>query len=245
MISIEIMGNQRQVIIDNFSFLESEQNTMKHNNMPPLGKKIPTIPPVCLCPVCKASETQQWNQGPMLDSVEAGKKFAQSETRLQLLPPQILGFALKEKVWGQFLVENVTRSMLKDIKDREGPFWKDLELEKESKELLWAFMQQHKVTATLSGTNKGTGVDAATSGVKSKTIDIIEGKGQGLVILLHGPPGVGKSLTAETIALTTGRPLMVVSVCRDWYHSSRGREVFDSSVCGCRPLGGGSTHGRS
>jgi SpoVK/Ycf46/Vps4 family AAA+-type ATPase len=32
------------------------------------------------------------------------------------------------------------------------------------------------------------------------------------VVLLHGPPGVGKPLTAETIALTTGRPLMTVSV---------------------------------
>ena len=32
------------------------------------------------------------------------------------------------------------------------------------------------------------------------------------MILLHGPPGVGKTLTAETIALTTGRPLMTVSV---------------------------------
>jgi len=30
--------------------------------------------------------------------------------------------------------------------------------------------------------------------------------------LLHGPPGVGKTLTAETIALASGRPLFPVSV---------------------------------
>lgn len=30
--------------------------------------------------------------------------------------------------------------------------------------------------------------------------------------MLHGPPGVGKTLTAETIALATGRPLFTVSV---------------------------------
>jgi SpoVK/Ycf46/Vps4 family AAA+-type ATPase len=32
------------------------------------------------------------------------------------------------------------------------------------------------------------------------------------VVLLHGPPGVGKTLTAETIAMATGRPLLTVSV---------------------------------
>lgn len=41
---------------------------------------------------------------------------------------------------------------------------------------------------------------------------MIEGKGQGLVIPLHGPPGVGKTLTAETIALATGRLFLTVSV---------------------------------
>jgi len=41
--------------------------------------------------------------------------------------------------------------------------------------------------------------------------DIVEGKGKGLVILLHGPPGVGKTLTAETVALATRKPLMPVS----------------------------------
>ncbi|KAF2683250.1 P-loop containing nucleoside triphosphate hydrolase protein, partial [Lentithecium fluviatile CBS 122367] len=42
--------------------------------------------------------------------------------------------------------------------------------------------------------------------------DIIEGKGLGIVVLLYGLPGIGKTLTAETIALTTGRPLLQVSV---------------------------------
>ena len=41
--------------------------------------------------------------------------------------------------------------------------------------------------------------------------DFVQNKGQGLVCLLAGPPGVGKTLTAEVVAETTHRPLYVVS----------------------------------
>lgn len=46
------------------------------------------------------------------------------------------------------------------------------------------------------------------------TLSIVKGKGRGLIILLHGVPGVGKSSTAETIAAATGRPLLPVT-CGD------------------------------
>jgi SpoVK/Ycf46/Vps4 family AAA+-type ATPase len=44
--------------------------------------------------------------------------------------------------------------------------------------------------------------------------DIVRGKGRGLVILLHGAPGTGKTLTAESIAAATGQPLLQVT-CGD------------------------------
>lgn len=42
--------------------------------------------------------------------------------------------------------------------------------------------------------------------------DIIGGKSGGFIFLLHGPPGVGKTLTAEATAETLQRPLYMVSV---------------------------------
>jgi SpoVK/Ycf46/Vps4 family AAA+-type ATPase len=44
--------------------------------------------------------------------------------------------------------------------------------------------------------------------------DIIEGKGKGLILLLHGGPGTGKTLTAESIAEFSERPLYRVT-CGD------------------------------
>ncbi|QLI68001.1 uncharacterized protein G6M90_00g030840 [Metarhizium brunneum] len=41
--------------------------------------------------------------------------------------------------------------------------------------------------------------------------DFVKGKGGGLIFLLHGKPGVGKSCTAECVAAFTRRPLMVLT----------------------------------
>jgi AAA+ superfamily predicted ATPase len=44
--------------------------------------------------------------------------------------------------------------------------------------------------------------------------DVIEGKGNGIILLLHGGPGTGKTLTAESVAELTNRPLYRVT-CGD------------------------------
>jgi SpoVK/Ycf46/Vps4 family AAA+-type ATPase len=71
-----------------------------------------------------------------------------------------------------------------------------LQLKQTQKDMLLALVHQHESH------------DNSTDTIE----DIIEGNGRSLVILLHGPPGVGKTLMAETVAKATGKPLIIVSV---------------------------------
>ena len=59
--------------------------------------------------------------------------------------------------------------------------------------------------------------------------DIIQGKGKGMVILLSGPPGVGKTLTAESVAETMHAPLYTMS-SSDLGYSSRDVERHLSRI---------------
>jgi SpoVK/Ycf46/Vps4 family AAA+-type ATPase len=46
------------------------------------------------------------------------------------------------------------------------------------------------------------------------SMDLVRGKGKGVIILLHGVPGVGKTSTAECVAFHLGRPLFPIT-CGD------------------------------
>lgn len=195
--SIDMTGNQKRVIVDNYTFLKSGRNPINFGDAPPLGKKLAGTEVNCVCAICKTSPLQRWRP-------ENGD-FSEDQVRLMYLPPRLLGFALKDKVWGQFLVDNLTPIGSADDREHMKPFEKELQLETESKEQLMALVAHHKA----SSSNKlGDGND----NIEANSVDVIEGKGRGLAILLHGPPGVGKTLTAETIAIATRRPLLTVSV---------------------------------
>ncbi len=98
--------------------------------------------------------------------------------------PYLYGFSMSVKQWGRMAV-----SGLSDIEFRTDAFEK-LVLPEEDKALVKAIVQDD-------------------SGDFS---DLIDGKGGGSIFLLHGPPGQGKTLTAEAIAEELQRPLYSISV---------------------------------
>lgn len=100
--------------------------------------------------------------------------------------PLLRGYSLKNKMWLNFFVSCVEHiEWQKDAFDR-------LVLPKNQKELILGFTEsQRKNRDTFD--------------------DVIEGKGRGMIILLCGPPGVGKTLTSEAVAEEMKVPLYLMS----------------------------------
>lgn len=62
-----------------------------------------------------------------------------------------------------------------------------------------------------------------------RNTDIIQGKGNGLILLLHGGPGTGKTFTAESVAEMAERPLYCVT-CGDIGTEPEQVEMYLESV---------------
>jgi AAA+ superfamily predicted ATPase len=99
--------------------------------------------------------------------------------------PALVGFSFTAKAWGHVLVDGLSTIEFQD------QAFDHLVLKQERKELIRAVVRH------------GTAVQAP---------DIISGKQGGKIFLLHGPPGVGKTLTAEAIADVLHRPLYYVTM---------------------------------
>jgi SpoVK/Ycf46/Vps4 family AAA+-type ATPase len=109
-----------------------------------------------------------------------------SDDRLLICASWINGFSFEHKMWCQLDITPLT-----DIVWNRDAFG-ELVMEEKRRELIHDLVKSH-------GHNEA-GFD-----------DIVENKGKGLIALLTGNPGVGKTLTAEAVAEVTERPLYVVA----------------------------------
>jgi ATP-dependent 26S proteasome regulatory subunit len=118
--------------------------------------------------------------------VVAGFSLALTEDQLIMTSPIVRCYALKNKRWMEFYIDDVT-----EVKFNDQAF-DSLVLPQDQKELILAFAQ---------------------SQVKFKNVfdDIISGKGKGIIMLLSGGPGIGKTLTAESVAEEMKVPLYIMS----------------------------------
>lgn len=136
-----------------------------------------------------------------------------SDISILLLPPHIHGFYLNEKKWVHLFVNCIHPvSWNKTAYER-------LVLPPQTKDLVRALVT---VRTSQRGVKQGIGV-------AGKRIDITTGKGNGLIMLLHGGPGTGKTLTAESVAEIAEMPLYRVT-CGDVGTSAEAVEKYLSTV---------------
>ncbi|CAG9953693.1 unnamed protein product [Clonostachys rosea f. rosea IK726] len=122
------------------------------------------------------------------DKTESKKKQKPtlSDDKLILTSPMVRGYSLKNRRWMEFFIHDIS-----EIKFAENAF-ESLVLDQDKKDLILAFAQSQ-------------------TQFKSKFDDVVSGKGRGIVMLLAGGPGIGKTLTAETVAEEMRVPLYSMS----------------------------------
>ncbi len=107
-----------------------------------------------------------------------------SDKDLAKFAPVVYGFSFKTKMWGEFSIDSISDIVFdKDVFDK-------VIIDENRKALIKAIVE--------------TNVE--------ESADLISGKGSGIIALLHGNPGIGKTLTAEAVSEALEKPLYMVGV---------------------------------
>ena len=114
-----------------------------------------------------------------------------------LFPVRVIGFVLRDRNWALLDIDKVVEVQPLD----SGAGLDALCLPKGHKDTLLAMVRNH---------SRGTASNEKEPEDQTQ-FDLIPGKGKGLIVLLHGAPGVGKTSTAESIAAHTNRPLFPIT----------------------------------
>ncbi|KAH8886177.1 P-loop containing nucleoside triphosphate hydrolase protein [Thozetella sp. PMI_491] len=117
--------------------------------------------------------------------------YTPSDAQALLCPATSPGYNLEQKEWGFFDIDRLT-----DVEWASNPT-EELEIDRVQKDILKDLIIEHHS--------------------RSWSTNAVPGKGEGLIFLLYGPPGCGKTLTAELLAEEEKRPLLRIS-CGDLGH---------------------------
>ncbi|KAL8823068.1 MAG: hypothetical protein Q9191_006210 [Dirinaria sp. TL-2023a] len=130
-----------------------------------------------------------------------------TDSMMILLPQKVYGFVLRSRRWHFLNIDNI-RPL-----ERNSDGFESLILPPGVARLVESLVKTHEPQSVSASTG-------GSDGEEEHHVDLVRGKGKGLVILLHGAPGVGKTSTAECVADYTHRPLFPIT-CGDIGETSK------------------------
>ncbi|KAJ5951315.1 uncharacterized protein N7479_009728 [Penicillium vulpinum] len=128
---------------------------------------------------------------------------------LLLLPYRVYGYVLLSRKWYPLDIDRITE--LRRLNSGGRDAFDDLVLPPRHRKIVRALVKTH---AWKTPEANNTSSSQLPGMLVKREFDVVKGKGKGLIILLHGVPGVGKTSTAECVAAHTGRPLFPIT-CGD------------------------------
>ncbi|KAF2827234.1 P-loop containing nucleoside triphosphate hydrolase protein [Ophiobolus disseminans] len=150
----------------------------------------PAVLPFCDCHRCSTMESERTKSAKFdgYKKIDMNKAVALTDHQYLICTCSTFAFILGIREWRRLFLDGF--AMLQD--------------------LCRMFVEQK----TPIGEDSNNAQQSHHAPVKPWTADYVESKGKGLVFLLHGKPGVGKTYTAECIAHQVRRPLLLVT-CAD------------------------------
>lgn len=127
-------------------------------------------------------------------SVDGEQEDELEEEDRMLLPQRLFAYSLRDRCHVALDVRLISKL------PQQHAVFEQLKIPRTTKNLIRSLVDEHfekkRLEQLMNNGEKGL-----------MTQDLIGGKGKGLTILLHGVPGVGKTATAEAVALENGKPL--------------------------------------
>ncbi|KAM0263545.1 hypothetical protein ACHAQJ_001164 [Trichoderma viride] len=166
------------------SYVEKTRNEDYVTSLMPSPEETNIEPPVAIHPR-------------LLKELTASKDSL-TDDDLLIMPYRVFGFVLRSRKWAKLDLKYL--SPVDEGRSKKTAF-DQLVLPTGHKDIVHCLVAQHFR-------------DKAARVSDNEEVDIVRGKGKGLIILLHGAPGVGKTTTAEGVAERFNKPLFQIT-CGD------------------------------
>lgn len=139
-----------------------------------------------------------------LEEIQAGQEDQPTDDEFLIMTYRVFAFVLRSRKWAQ-LDLTFLRYQNEDARDFALSAFDQLALPDGHRDMVESLVTQH-FRDRQSSSNEQT--------------DLVKGKGKGLILLLHGAPGVGKTTTAEGVAEKFQKPLFQIT-CGDLGNTAR------------------------